>query len=244
MMFHARRAAFASVVIALVLQLQTTFFVRGFSTDARVVSSPRRCGCRSVAALSSTTSPVDTAAESDIARDTAGVDDLAARLLSTCAEYGQIGSKLTEEQRSTIDELCSALSDYSDPAPAQINLTGTHELIYSASPGGSSGAVGPFVGKVSQSFLDGTRFINRVELFGGAVKVELNAERKVLDENRIRVAFKETAFFVFGNEVKRVDAKGRGVWDYAYSGRVNVNGEKMRLRIMKTPSTFVIVQKE
>jgi len=131
-----------------------------------------------------------------------------------------------------------------DPAPAQIDLGGTHDLIYSAAPGGSSGAVGPLVGKVQQSFLDAESFINRVELFGGILKVELNAERKVLDESRIRVKFKETVISLFGNEVKRGEAKGAGVWTYLFSGSVNVEGEEMTLRIMKTPSTFVIVQKQ
>lgn len=171
------------------------------------------------------------------------LNDLAARLLNTCADYGQIGSKLTEDQRATIDDLASSLTPFSDPAPAQIDLTGTHELIYSASPGGSSGAVGPLVGKVSQTFLDEERFINRVEFFGGMLKIELHAERKVLDESRIRVKFKETAFSLFGNEVKRGEVKGSGVWDYTFSGSVLVDGERMRLRVMNTPSTFVIVQR-
>ena len=151
---------------------------------------------------------------------------------------------MTEEQRSTIDELCSSISIYSDPAPAQIELQGTHDLIYSASPGGSSGAIGPFVGKVSQLFVDDLRFINRVELFGGILKIELNAERKVLDEKRIRVVFKETAFYLFGNEVKRGEVKGSGIWENIFSRTVTVDGEKMLLRVVKTPSTFVIVQKQ
>ena len=117
-------------------------------------------------------------------------------------------------------------------------------MVYSASPGGSSGAVGPFVGKVSQSFLNEDQFINRVELLGGIVKVELNADRKVLDGKRIRVKFRETVISLFGKEVKRGEAKGAGIWDHVFSKSVNVNGEKMLLRILKTPSTFIIVQKE
>ncbi|KAL7531167.1 hypothetical protein ACHAWF_003653 [Thalassiosira exigua] len=175
---------------------------------------------------------------------TNAVNDLAAELLKTCSDYGQVGSKLTDDQRSTIDNLASSIAPFSDPAPAEIILGGTHELIYSASPSGSSGAIGPFVGKVTQSFLDDVRFINRVEFFGGAIKIELNAERKVLNESKIRVMFKETAFYVFGKEVKRGAVKGSGVWDYLYSGSVTVDGEKMLLRVMNTPSTFVIVQKE
>lgn len=86
------------------------------------------------------------------------------------------------------------------------------------------------------------RVINRVEI--GPIKIELNAERKVLDGNRIRVKFKETAFYVFGNEVKRSEVKGAGVWDYLFSGSVVVNGENMFLRVLKTPSTFIIAQTE
>ena len=92
------------------------------------------------------------------------VNELATKLINKCKEYGQIGSKLTEEQQTIIDELASALIPYSDTAPAQVDLQGRHVLIYSASPGASSGALGPFVGSVSQSFLDEERFINRVEI--------------------------------------------------------------------------------
>jgi len=92
------------------------------------------------------------------------VNELATKLINKCKEYGQIGSKLTEEQQTIIDELASALIPYSDDGPAQVDLQGRHDLIYSASPGASSGALGPFVGSVSQSFLDEERFINRVEI--------------------------------------------------------------------------------
>ena len=78
----------------------------------------------------------------------------------------------------------------SSPSPAKIDLKGKHELVYSASPSASSGALGPLTGKVTQSFLDETMFINRVEFFGGIAKIELYAERKVLDDNKIRVKFR------------------------------------------------------
>lgn len=178
-------------------------------------------------------------------------DDLANQLISTCKRLGQVGSKLSEEDRSSIDNIAEMLSAFSDPSPARFDLQGDHDLVYSASPGGSSGAIGPFVGEVTQSFLDEAKFINRVELLNGAFKVELNAERKVLDDTRIRVMFKQTAVSLFGNEVVRKDVKGQGVWVCAFAGVVNLpkeNGldgetEKVFLRVLKTPSTFVIVQK-
>ena len=171
--------------------------------------------------------------------------DLAAKLLSTCDEYGQVGSKLSDEQRSIIDDIAASLGQYSSPSPAKIDLKGKHELVYSASPSASSGALGPLTGKVSQSFLDETMFINRVEFFGGIAKIELYAERKVLDDNKIRVKFKETVMSVFGKEVKRFEAKGSGIWDYVFAGSITQpSGEKLFLRVMNTPSTFVIVQRE
>ena len=200
-----------------------------------------------------------------------GTNEAASRLLKTCAEYGRVGSKLTDDQRATVDDLAYALGQYSDRAPARFDqlLRGRHELIYSASPGASSGALGPLVGTVSQSFVDEVRlffargcvilhtsnrfptpfgdqvrYINRVELFGGLFRVELNAERELLSESKVRVKFRETAFYLLGNEVKRGEANGSGVWDYIFSGFVNVDGEKMLLRVMKTPSTFVIVQRQ
>jgi hypothetical protein len=171
--------------------------------------------------------------------------DLAVKLLSTCAEYGQVGSKLSDEQRSVIDDIAASLSQHSSPSPAKIDLKGKHELIYSASPSASSGALGPLTGKVTQSFLNETVFINRVEFFGGVAKIELYAERKVLDDNKIRVKFKETVMSVFGKEVKRFEAKGSGIWDYVFAGSITQpSGEKLFLRVMNTPSTFVIVQRE
>jgi hypothetical protein len=240
-MSNVNRIKIMSLVTAL-LVLQSTF-VLGFSSIGRIPFLSRRCSGGLVLQSTPKTIQRDSPPEADI-KGTGNANALATKLLATCAEYGQVGSKLTEDQRSIIDDMASSLAPYTDPAPAQIDLGGTHDLIYSAAPGGSSGAVGPLVGKVQQSFLDAESFINRVELFGGILKVELNAERKVLDESRIRVKFKETVISLFGNEVKRGEAKGAGVWTYLFSGSVNVEGEEMTLRIMKTPSTFVIVQKQ
>ena len=97
-------------------------------------------------------------------------DDLANQLIKTCKKFGQVGSKLNEEDRANIDDIASMLSAFSEPAPAKFDLKGTHDLVYSASPGGSSGAIGPFVGKVTQSFLNKEKFINRVELLNGIFK--------------------------------------------------------------------------
>lgn len=235
------RTTTLSVLFALLQQLT---FVDGFSpvaNDNYLISSSYRPSV--VSALHVTSLPLDNSTDEDTK-----TNELASKLLNTCAKYGQIGSKLTDEQRAEIDSLALTLAPYSDSAPAQYdknNLRGRHELIYSASQGASSGAIGPLVGTVSQSFLDGVRYINRVELFGGLITIELNAERELLSDNKVRVKFVETTFYLFGIEVKRGEAKGAGVWDYIFSGHVTIGGgQKMLLRVMKTPSTFVIVQRQ
>jgi len=110
-------------------------------------------------------------------------------------------------------------------------LSGAWDLLYCTAPGGSNGKVGPFVGQVTQRFVDDTRFVNEVELFG-ALKIGLEAEREIIDDRNIQVAFKELAFFAFGREVFRKEAKGKGVWEQIY-----VDEE---LRVMSTPSLFVL----
>ena len=98
-------------------------------------------------------------------------------------------------------------------------LAGTYDLLYSMAKGGSNGKVGPFVGTVSQIILDEQNFINQVSLFGGALVVQLYAQREVIDDEKIRVSFVETVFNLFGREVKRQPTEGKGVWQQVYVER-------------------------
>ena len=153
MMTSIKRLALPAILWA----LQQFTFVHGFSPVASSSSSSHRNDRRILASLH--VSSQGTVPTIEIANNEDGLNELASRLLKTCAEYGQIGSKLTDDQRATIDALASSLGPYSDRAPAQCDqrLRGRHELIYSASPGASSGALGPLVGAVSQSFMDEVR---------------------------------------------------------------------------------------
>jgi len=236
----------SSFIILLLLSVAAQTFVSGFtgfSPASRTTTSRFQV---LLSAEQSTISAVETNTETtlNLNNDEEKIN-IATKLLTTCAEFGQVGSKLTEEERTIIDDIAASLNPSSSPSPAKIELSGKHELIYSASPSASSGALGPLTGKVTQSFLDETMFINRVEFFAGAFKIELYAERKVLDDTRIRVKFKETVISILGQEVKRFEAKGSGIWDYVFAGPITTSsGEKMLLRVMKTPSTFVIAQRE
>lgn len=168
-------------------------------------------------------------------------DDAAARLVERAASVGRVGSRATQEERDEMAALAETLSAFSDPAPARKELAGVHELLYSAAPGGSSGAIGPFLaGDVTQTFADETRFCNAVRL--GGLEIRLDAERRVLDDHRARVVFKETIVSVFGVELLRKKTEGQGVWKHLFAGEVEYGGNLVFLRVLETPSLFVIKQ--
>jgi len=173
---------------------------------------------------------------------------LAQELLDMATKVGQVGSKASEEKRQSLVYLASKLIPLSDASPARKILEGSHQLIYSASSGGSSGAVGPFVGKVEQRFKNEKEFFN-VVMFPG-VEIQLLAERSIMDDTRIKVKFVETTLSLFGVNVKKFPVKGVGVWKQLFVGEVNVvlpgkeNEEPRRtlLRVMEAPSLFIIIK--
>jgi len=151
-------------------------------------------------------------------------------LRTLCAAAPKNGVGTEEAQQAEIDEAAVALQPLCQPSPARSTISGVWDLLYCTAPGGSSGKVGPFVGDVTQTFVDDTKFINAVEL--GVLKVALEAEREIKDDQKIRVTFKQMAFSLFGFEFLRMPAKGNGVWEQLY-----VDGD---LRVMRTPSLFVL----
>lgn len=153
------------------------------------------------------------------------------RLCGLAAQAPPNGVDTPEALKQEVEAAASELEPCCPERPARGELSGTWELLYCTAPGGSNGKVGPFVGQVSQTFVDDTRFMNEVELFG-VVKISLQAEREVLDDVRIRVTFKELVFSFFGTEVFRKETKGSGVWKQRF-----VDDD---LRVMDTPSLFVL----
>ena len=210
----ATRARRAEMKCAAILLLAATAEALLLGTPAHAVS--RRC--RSVSSTASTVP-----------------------LLDALAETGPVGVDASAEQQASIESLASALDGKGDDAAqARVPLKGTYDLMYSMAKGGSNGKVGPLTGKVSQIVVDEKNFINQVSLFGGAVVVQLNAQREVIDDNKIKVEFVETVFKIFGKEVKRQPTKGKGVWEQVYVER----GEdgSATLRVMRTPSLFILRQ--
>lgn len=163
-----------------------------------------------------------------------------APLLAACTTAGQVGLDATEDEQAAVTAAAEALQGQGAKSPARVPLAGTYDLLYSASKGGSSGKLGPLTGKVTQIITDDTNFINRVEI--GPLRVSLSAERKVLDDERIRVSFVETAFCLFGVELLRKPTKGAGVWQQVYVEDGGADGSAS-LRVMNTPSLFVLKQR-
>lgn len=92
---------------------------------------------------------------------------------------------------------------------------------------------------MTQQFVNATAFINAVKL--GPLKLSLEARREIVDAERINVFFLETVVQLFGVEVLRKPASGGGQWKCIWSGEVvDDRGKKKLIRIMETPSLFVL----
>jgi hypothetical protein len=164
-------------------------------------------------------------------------------LLSQAKKVGQVGSMATEEEQSTMKILAEAVEKSSDLKPARYPLEGIHSLIYSAAPGGSSGKVGPFVGKVTQVFENDEIFYNRVQL--GPLLISLKAKREIKSDTAIKVTFLQTTISVFGQKIVQKELPGTsgGVWKVKFVGKIkDKNGDEKLVRVMETPSLFVLEQ--
>jgi hypothetical protein len=163
-------------------------------------------------------------------------------LLTEATKVGQVGSIASEEERARMISLAEALVQDSDPHPARYPLQGVHTLVYSAAPGGSSGQLfGNVIGKVSQLFEDEDIFYNRVQL--GPLLISLKARREVKNDTSIKVTFLETTVSLFGKALVQKELKGGGVWRCLFVGKMqDANGKEKLVRVMETPSLFVIEQ--
>mmetsp|Transcript_12343 Transcript_12343/g.33954 ORF Transcript_12343/g.33954 Transcript_12343/m.33954 type:complete len:254 (-) Transcript_12343:59-820(-) len=171
-------------------------------------------------------------------------------LLDGIQDVGQVGSVASQEDRLKIEELAKAViktqtagtADSAVDTPARYPLTGTHTLLYSASPKQSSGGLfgGKIVGRVTQRFDNETTFYNKLRI--GVLEIELRANREVKNDKLIAVKFDEMTISLFGKTVKKSPAGGGGSWRCLFADEVNVGGQRKILRIMQTPSLFVLEQ--
>lgn len=163
-------------------------------------------------------------------------------LLETARRVGPVGSLASDDDQQMMDTLAAKVVPFSRSKPARYPLVGVHNLVYSAAPGASSGRVfGDVVGKVSQFFETDDIFFNRVEF--GPLQIALRARREIMNDSTIKVSFLETSFNLFGQAASKKEAGGGGVWKVKYVGMITgKDGKKKLVRIMETPSLFVLEQ--
>jgi hypothetical protein len=165
------------------------------------------------------------------------------QILDTARAIGQVGCLASEEDQRLIEKLTADAIPLSESRqPAKYPLTGVHRLVYSAAKGASSGRVfGNVVGKVTQLFEDDEIFYNRVNF--GPLQISLRARRKVMNDTTIKVSFLETSFNLFGKTISKKEVGGGGVWKVKFVGIVrSADGTGKLVRIMDTPSLFILVQ--
>lgn len=236
--------------------------VASISVDGFIISRTRLSAA--VSPSSSLSSRYATVFDTNNERSSASiekVDNTIHDLLESARRLGPVGVRNTVEDQVRIQSIVTRLkeqleqernmrgstkSNYTD-----IPLVGVHDLIYSAAQGGSSGKIGPyFYGKVTQTFVNQTTFINAVDF--GPLNIALTATRQVKDNATFIVRFHSTTVSVFGIPLIEKSIRGTGgVWKIIYTGIVNdttnivaEDGQPKRilLRIMETPSLFIIEQ--
>lgn len=186
------------------------------------------------------------------------IDDTIQDLLDTARRLGPVGVRNTIEEQERIQSIVTQLkqqlehdrsiSGVDNANYTDIPLVGVHDLIYSAAPGGSSGKIGPyFYGKVTQTFVNETTFMNAVDF--GPLNIALTATRHIKDSTTFIVKFQSTTISLFDIPLIEKSIRGTGgVWKLIYTGIVHdenivmKDGNKKRilLRIMETPSLFII----
>jgi hypothetical protein len=166
------------------------------------------------------------------------------QLLQRARELGPIGTDCTSAQQDELVTMARKVAQYSDAKPARVLLppNSVHHLVYSASPGGSSGKIlGPVVGKVTQTILDERDMVNAVEC--GSLCIALELHREILDDTTTRVTFDKTSTFLFGRTVtEKLIANRSGIWNIHFVGNIiDVDGRRKLVRVMETPSLFILV---
>ena len=187
--------------------------------------------------LAETKITVLTAAADDCINDERNAAILA--LVDQARQIGPVANNQPENVKAEFHQRAKELQPLSDTSPAAVNFTGVHERIYSVSPGKK-------YGHIQQIFVNATSFVNSVKFLGGIVQTSVDASYEARDDVTGMVTFDNQLYFrlfdvtVFRKELPR----GREFpWNILFVGSfVDHDGKQKRLRIMETPSLFVLLQ--
>ena len=160
-------------------------------------------------------------------------------LVDQARQLGPVANDHPENVKAEFHRRAKELQPLSDTSPAAIDLTGVHERIYSISPGKK-------YGHIQQIFVNATSFVNSVKFLGGIVQTSVDAYYKAQDDVMGMVIFDNQLYFrLFGLTVyrKELPRGGEFPWKVLFVGNfVDHDGKQKRLRIMETPSLFVLLQ--
>jgi hypothetical protein len=210
-------------------------------------SAQKQPGRRSLRLSSQSAPPESTDERSAILR----------RFLERARELGPVGAYQSQSDQDSLLDLAIQLKPHSDPAPARIPLSGTFDLVYSASPYVSSGRLfGPVYGRVTQEFPSPDAFCNRVRL--GPLELSLTARCQAKSDTVVDVSFLKTQVSLFGNPLVESSASGGGDWKYLFVGAYDgIDGDpssgddgsatsaasgRRFVRVLEAPNLFVIEQ--
>ena len=189
---------------------------------------------------------------SDDASDDASPASLAALIDRLRAAAGtKNGTDLDEHAEAKVKAIVREISARDDSAldPNTIDLAGTNwDLLYSDSPGNSSGKLGPFVGRVTQRFSDerGSGKYENVVRLGpltlslAAVAAPVSSEKSDEKNESLRVTFVDLAVDVFGKRaLNKPFPPGRaGTWRMAYAS------DAIRVLYTNQGNVFVLTRSE
>jgi hypothetical protein len=168
------------------------------------------------------------------------------QVLDFARQLGPIGMDASQEDQDKLVAMSKDLVPYSDPKPGLAKLSGVYDMVYSASKGASAGRIKifgklPVDGSVQQEFLDPETFVNSVSL--GPFTAALTANRVVKNDTTNEVIFLRTKIQILGQTLVEKEVNGGGFWEYLFMGTItDKDGIKKFVRIMETPSLFVLEQ--
>lgn len=173
----------------------------------------------------------------------ARVGEIKAEILDLAAGTAN-GVRASDACRARVSDLVRELEGAAGLRGRGRVPSGEWELVYTDSQGNSAGKVGPFVGRVTQTFSGGDTLVNKVELLNGLFSVALTAKctpltRKKDKEGRnmLSVAFQEVNIRLGDRVVKTSEAGGVGSWAMQHED------DDLRVLITNQKSVFILAKR-
>lgn len=157
------------------------------------------------------------------ARATSQDSDLSSLRQQLFAMVGENGGlDMNKAQKAAVKEFSAKFEGLGMAHPEKQELTGTEwNLLFTESEGTSSGKLGPFKGTTLQIFPQERPgiYINKNELFGGFLRLELEGEYSAASDGKIELEFKFIAVSLGGKQVLKKDFPPdfKGFWRCVYA---------------------------